>query len=273
MLELFRRPTSRCSTTFLSCSRAAAIALLTMSTPIRSAPGDEMYLHAGQLVAADGSQLNIYCTGNGSPTVLFDSGHQDWAPAWAVVQPEVGNGRAPAALTVPATASALRARCHGPANGFLPRFTMRSVPLVSAVPTSSWVMRSVPRTCAPLLIFTRTRSRGLVLIDPDPIDAGTPDQIATAHGVYIRQAMEIQRCRDDTRCPYAATAGTRVRQALFSRLSRARHGRCGKCRPRKRRQHQVRPFRYCERGARTDSRSTSCGSDNTEDRSARCRCG
>ena len=27
--------------------------------------------------------------GSGSPTVVFDSGWEDWAPAWAVVQPQV----------------------------------------------------------------------------------------------------------------------------------------------------------------------------------------
>jgi pimeloyl-ACP methyl ester carboxylesterase len=33
--------------------------------------------------------LNLYCTGSGSPTVVFDSGWGDWAPAWSKVQPEI----------------------------------------------------------------------------------------------------------------------------------------------------------------------------------------
>jgi pimeloyl-ACP methyl ester carboxylesterase len=40
-------------------------------------------------VPADGTRLNLYCTGNGSPTVVFDSGWGDWAPIWAVVQPRI----------------------------------------------------------------------------------------------------------------------------------------------------------------------------------------
>lgn len=196
MLELFRRPTSRCSTTFLSCSRAAAIALLTMSTPIRSAPGDEMYLHAGQLVAADGSQLNLYCTGNGSPTVLFDSGHQDWAPAWAVVQPEVakwtrtcsfdrpGYGFSPAG-PMPRTSERISTEIHD---------ALRAVGISGPYVLVGHAFGATNmRTFADLY---PDEVKGLVLIDPDPIDAGTPDQIATAHRVYIRQAMEIQRCGD-----------------------------------------------------------------------------
>ena len=38
--------------------------------------------------------------------------------------------------------------------------------------------------------------KGLVLVDPDPTDVDTAARIATAHVVYVQQAMEIQRCRD-----------------------------------------------------------------------------
>jgi len=52
--------------------------------------GDTLYARPGQLVsAADGARLNFYCMGSGSPTVVFDSGWEDWAPAWSKVQPEV----------------------------------------------------------------------------------------------------------------------------------------------------------------------------------------
>ena len=57
--------------------------------PACAAPGDEIYTRPGQLVAADGTHLNLYCTGNGSPAVVFDSGWEDWAPVWTIVQPEV----------------------------------------------------------------------------------------------------------------------------------------------------------------------------------------
>jgi pimeloyl-ACP methyl ester carboxylesterase len=55
----------------------------------RAAPGDELYARPGRLVPAQGTRLNFYCTGAGSPTVVFDSGWGDWAPVWAIVQPAV----------------------------------------------------------------------------------------------------------------------------------------------------------------------------------------
>ena len=54
-----------------------------------AAPGDEIYTRPGKLVPADGTRLNLYCMGSGSPAVVFDSGWEDWAPVWTIVQPEV----------------------------------------------------------------------------------------------------------------------------------------------------------------------------------------
>ena len=54
-----------------------------------SPPSDSLYSHPGQLVSLDGFRLSLYCTGNGSPTVVFDSGFLDWAPAWSTVQPQI----------------------------------------------------------------------------------------------------------------------------------------------------------------------------------------
>lgn len=53
------------------------------------APGDELYARPGQLAEAGGTRLNLYCTGSGSPAVVFDSGWEDWAPVWTLVQPRV----------------------------------------------------------------------------------------------------------------------------------------------------------------------------------------
>lgn len=60
-----------------------------MHATVGAAPGDEMYTKPGQLVEADGTRLNLYCTGSGSPAVVFDSGWEDWAPVWTIVQPQV----------------------------------------------------------------------------------------------------------------------------------------------------------------------------------------
>ncbi|HLN98737.1 MAG TPA: alpha/beta hydrolase [Pyrinomonadaceae bacterium] len=52
----------------------------------QSVPADLVYARPGQLVDAGGFRLNLYCMGSGSPTVVFDSGWGDWAPAWSKVQ-------------------------------------------------------------------------------------------------------------------------------------------------------------------------------------------
>jgi formylglycine-generating enzyme required for sulfatase activity len=53
------------------------------------APADMVYGRPGQLVDVGGFRLNLYCMGSGSPTVVFDSGWGDWAPAWSKAQPEI----------------------------------------------------------------------------------------------------------------------------------------------------------------------------------------
>jgi pimeloyl-ACP methyl ester carboxylesterase len=47
------------------------------------------YLHAQRLVDIGGRRINLYCTGNGSPTVVLDAGANDTTLAWRLVQPAV----------------------------------------------------------------------------------------------------------------------------------------------------------------------------------------
>src|SRR4029077_9156264 len=54
-----------------------------------AAPADIVYTRPGQLIDVGGFRLNLYCMGSGSPTVVFDSGYEDWAPAWSTVQPKI----------------------------------------------------------------------------------------------------------------------------------------------------------------------------------------
>ena len=54
-----------------------------------SSSSDTIYAKPGQLVDVNGFRLNLYCMGSGSPTVVFDSGWGDWAPAWSKVQPQI----------------------------------------------------------------------------------------------------------------------------------------------------------------------------------------
>lgn len=51
---------------------------------------DPAYTHAQRLIEIEpGRRLNLYCTGKGSPTVVFDSGGGDETVAWALVQPVI----------------------------------------------------------------------------------------------------------------------------------------------------------------------------------------
>src|SRR5215472_4578957 len=70
---------------------AVLIAAATSGQEAESAgsPADIVYARPGQLVDVGGFRLNLYCMGKGSPTVVFDSGWGDWAPAWSKVQPEI----------------------------------------------------------------------------------------------------------------------------------------------------------------------------------------
>ena len=43
----------------------------------------------GQLVDVGGYKMHINCTGEGSPTVILESGWADYSPTWTYVQPEV----------------------------------------------------------------------------------------------------------------------------------------------------------------------------------------
>src|SRR5579864_863649 len=71
---------------------AALFLMLVWAVQVRaqsSTPADIVYARPGQLIDAGGFRLNLYCMGSGSPTVVFDSGWGDWAPAWSKVQPEI----------------------------------------------------------------------------------------------------------------------------------------------------------------------------------------
>lgn len=159
-----------------------------------AAPDDAIYLRPGQLVEADGARLNLYCTGSGSPTVVFDAGHQDWAPAWAVVQPEVskwtracsfdrpGYGFSPAG-PMPRTSERIATELHD---------ALHAVGI-----TGPYVLVGHAFGATDVRTFAflyPNETQGLVLIDPD--EEATPEQVARAHSVFIRQAIEIQRCRD-----------------------------------------------------------------------------
>jgi pimeloyl-ACP methyl ester carboxylesterase len=161
-----------------------------------AAPGDEIYARPGQMVEADGARLNLYCMGTGSPTVVFDAGHQDWAPAWATIQPEV--------------AKWTRACSYDRAgNGFsgpgpMPRTSERIArelhdALHAAGIGGPYVLVGHAFGGYNMRAFAygyRSEVAGLVLVDSDVGDAAAAEWVSRSHNVFIRQAVELQRCRD-----------------------------------------------------------------------------
>lgn len=57
--------------------------------PIAEAADAKAYPPPGQLVDVGGYRLHINCTGEGSPTVVIESGWGDMSASWGWVQPEV----------------------------------------------------------------------------------------------------------------------------------------------------------------------------------------
>ncbi len=80
---------------FRGCCLGFVVALLACSpavaAEIKSVVIDNpAYTHAQRLVEVEpGRKLNLYCTGKGSPTVVFDSGLTDETDVWALVQPAI----------------------------------------------------------------------------------------------------------------------------------------------------------------------------------------
>ncbi|GLQ88259.1 alpha/beta fold hydrolase [Dyella flagellata] len=71
----------------LSLASSAAAQTMPAKPPIVD---DPVYTKPQQLVdVGGGRRLNLYCLGEGSPTVVFDSGLGDSTVAWALVQPVI----------------------------------------------------------------------------------------------------------------------------------------------------------------------------------------
>ena len=74
---------------WVSC--LGALPLLAIGAEKSAAIVDDVaYTRPQRLVAVEpGRRLNIYCTGTGTPTVVFDSGLGDGTAAWGLIQPAV----------------------------------------------------------------------------------------------------------------------------------------------------------------------------------------
>jgi len=159
--------------------------------------GDSIYLRPGlQAGGGDGAVLNFHCIGSGSPTVVFDAGHQDWSPAWSVVQPEVAKWTRACSYDRPGSG-------FSPA-GPMPRTSVRIADelhdaLHSAGISAPYIL--VGHAFGGLNIRTfayrhMAEVAGLVLIDTDTGEVDSPEMLQREHRVFDEQERDLRACRD-----------------------------------------------------------------------------
>lgn len=184
---------------------------------------DSIYLRPGLRVpAGDGAILNLYCTGRGAPAVVFDSGHQDWSPAWSTVQPSVAQWTQ--------TCSYDRAGSGFSSSGPMPRTSTRIVDelhdaLHNAGISGPYILVGHAFGGVNLRMFAdrdMSEVAGLVLIDPDVGDLDPPEAQQHEHAVFLQQEINLRACRDAlaagkplTSVPIPALTQTACEQRFF----------------------------------------------------------
>lgn len=162
-----------------------------------AAPGDQIYAHRGLIARAkDGADLNFTCLGAGSPTVVFDAGFSDWAPAWAVVQPRI------AGFTRACSYDRAGSGFSGP--GPFPRTTER-------IATELHDALQAGKIAGPYILVGSafggdhvrafadlfpTVVAGLVLVDADASDVDTPENRKNDDEGNVGFVPRLKRCRD-----------------------------------------------------------------------------
>lgn len=174
---------------------AAVVALGT--SPACGSPGDDIYTRPGLLAqASDGARLNFTCLGQGSPTVVFDSGWSDWAPAWAVVQPRI------AAFTRACAYDRAGSGFSDP--GPMPRTTERIATelhdaLHSGKITGPYVLVGSAYGGDHIRAFADlfpSEVAGLVLVDADASDVDSPENRKADDDGDLRYVPKLKQCRD-----------------------------------------------------------------------------
>jgi pimeloyl-ACP methyl ester carboxylesterase len=161
-----------------------------------SAPADIVYGQPGQLVNVGGFRLNLYCVGGGSPTVVFDSGWGDWAPAWSKVQPEIAKWTR--------VCSHDRAGTGFSDPGPMPRTSVRiaeelRTALHNAGVTGPYILVGSAfggdnvRTFADMYM---DEVAGLVMVDADADDVGPKAMQEEAHRGHASIPSDLRDCRD-----------------------------------------------------------------------------
>jgi len=161
-----------------------------------SAPADSLYARPGQLVDAGGFRLNLYCMGRGTPTVVFDSGWGDWAPAWSKVQPQVAKWTRACSFD--------RAGTGFSEPGPMPRTSVRiaaelRTALHHAGVAGPYILVGSAfggnnlRTFADLYM---SEVAGLVMVDADADDVGPKAMQEEAHRGHASIPSDLRDCRD-----------------------------------------------------------------------------
>jgi pimeloyl-ACP methyl ester carboxylesterase len=173
------------------------LALLATLSAVYAAPGDTRYAQPGQLVAATaGVRLNLVCMGKGTPAVIFDSGFEDWSPAWAVVQPRVAQWTRACAYD--------RAGAGFSDPGPTPRTSMRIATELRAALRNAGIAGPYilighafgadnVRTFADLYM---PDVAGLVLVEGDTVDLEPADMQDEDHRGEVDGVRQLRACRD-----------------------------------------------------------------------------
>jgi len=159
-------------------------------------PRDTLYANPGKLVAAKDTRLNLYCMGSGSPTVVFESGWEDWAPSWSRVQPEVA--------TWTRACSYDRAGAGFSDPGPMPRTSVRIANELHSVLHNAGAQGpyilvghafggDIVRTFADRYM---REVAGMVLVDADSDDVGPKPTQEAAHRGFVRVLSQLRECRN-----------------------------------------------------------------------------
>jgi pimeloyl-ACP methyl ester carboxylesterase len=175
----------------------AMFVVAAVASPSPAAPGDDVYTRPGLIApASDGARLNFTCRGEGSPTVVFDAGWSDWAPAWAVVQPRIATFTRACAYD--------RAGSGFSDPGPLPRTTDRiAIELHDALHagkiTGPYVLVGSAYGGDHMRAFADlfpSEVAGLVLVDADASDVDNPENRKEDDDGDLGYVPKLKRCRD-----------------------------------------------------------------------------
>lgn len=159
-------------------------------------PADIVYTQPGELISVNGFRLNLYCMGTGSPTVVFDSGWEDWAPAWSKVQPEIAKRTRACSYD--------RAGTGFSEPGPMPRTSMRiahelHTALQHVGIRGPYILVGHAFGGDNVRLFADMYLRevaGLVLVDADPADLEPQTMREEAHRGQVRIISQLRNCRD-----------------------------------------------------------------------------